>query len=368
MNNNKTKQNGYMDAEKSDTENSTTQKYINSLLRQPAPLLEGTDDKPKHATPTCHSILQRKSVPDRPQHQTLQRKSLPARPQHLLQVGENKYKNPPPPPPLNIKNRFGSTTEMQTDNVFRSQAEDIARELNIVRKIQNISTEPEYDPYLRSEPNERFRYDYYEEDNDLENETMDYSNGSSRKSSREYEEEFEQTLEEPIYNVGEKFKIARPILARTTSVGRLVNNFESLEETRSLAGDVRPRSPPITNSQRRFGTLTRQRTHLGIGIEYGAMPSEYQDEDHYLNMNSIAGNGNNEYPDNEEDGWGATRHRTGPTTGKFRGPTNIWNTKFFVPPNQPKPPLPPPPACLSPKSSNPLQHSVRFFFHRRMYI
>merc|ERR1719414_2570568 len=62
--------------------------------------------------------------------------------------------------------------------------------------------------------------------------------------------------------------------------------------------------------------------------------------------------------DDENVGWGATRHRTGPTTGKFRGVTNIWSAKNFVPPSQPKPPLPPPPSCFASRSTpNYLHHS-----------
>ena len=86
MNNNKIKQNNnnYMDDAESNSstpsppEISTTQKYMNSLLKQTKPDLNGKDDKVKHTTPTCHSFLQRRSLPERSQP--------------LLQVGENKYK------------------------------------------------------------------------------------------------------------------------------------------------------------------------------------------------------------------------------------------------------------------------------------
>ena len=359
MNNNKIKQNNnsYIDDEENSSctpsppEVSTTQKYMNSLLKPIKPGLDGMDDRIKPVTPTCHSILQRRSLPERSQP--------------LMKVGENRYKNPPPPPPLNIKNRLGSTTEMQEDdNVFRSQAEEIARELHIVRKISNLApvkSEAGFDSYVTCRVNDRFVYDYEEEDHELQNGILEHSNGNGDPHG-----EFREPEEEAMYNIGEKFKIARPILARTTSVGRLVNNFESIEETRSLAGDVRPRSPPITNSQRRFGTLTRQRTHLGLGSDYSAITREYDENDYYQYTNNIEeNNGNNGHHhgmDDENVGWGATRHRTGPTTGKFRGVTNIWGAKSFVPPNQPKPPLPPLPACLSSKSTNYLQHSVRYLF------
>ena len=345
MNNNKSKQSNITEEENTiSPELSTTQRYMNSLMRPiRSPEIDENNERPKHSTPTCHSILH-------------QRKSLPERQQPLLQLGENKFKQPPPPPPLNIKNRFGSTTDVQADNVFRSQAEEIARELHIVRKITNVpSSEPRFDSYPQRETNGRFRYDYDEEDDD---DTIEYSNSSGQSH-----EEFQDTPEEPFCNTGETFKIARPILSRTTSVGRLVNNFESLDETRSLAGDIRPRSPPITNSQRRFGTLTRQRTHLGLGSQYsGILPTGYENEEPHYSYNEDR-NGFDDYPNgNEHDenvGWGATKYRTGPTTGKFRGPTSIWSAKFFVPPSQPKPPLPPLPTSLSNKSY--LQHSVGLF-------
>ena len=98
-----------------------------------------------------------------------------------------------------------------------------------------------------------------EDPDDISNGVLDYENGS-----HEAHESFQDQEDDSAYNIGDNFKIARPILSRTTSVGRLVNNFENLEETRSLAGDVRARSPPLTNSQRRFGTLTRQRTNQSL--------------------------------------------------------------------------------------------------------
>jgi hypothetical protein len=100
-----------------------------------------------------------------------------------------------------------------------------------------------------------------------------------------------------------------------------------------------------------------------LGSEYCAITREYDDNDYYQYINNIENNGSNEHHDADDEnvGWGATRHRTGPTTGKFRGVTNIWSAKSFVPPNQPKPPLPPPPACLSSKSTNYLPHAVRYF-------
>ena len=340
MNNNKSKQNNDADTENSSTKSSMIQNnYLNSFPGKiQLDLSSEEEDKFKHSTPTCHAILQKRS--------------LPARPHQLLQADTSRSKQAPPPPPLNIKNRFGSTTELQA-NYFRSEAEEIARELQIVNKIQNISSQRLRHTNLRNGENQHFGYDY-NENNDLNNEVIDYLN-----VPKESHEQFLEPHGEPIYNIGEKFKIARPVLSRTTSVGRLVNNFESLEETRSLAGDVKRRSPPITNSQRRFGSLIRQRTHLGLGCEYGAMTSD--ENDHYNSTNNMMVNGNREYPDIDDGGvgWGATRQNIG--VG-FRGPTNIWSAKFFVPPTQPKPPLPPPPACLSSKSTNHFQHSVCSLF------
>ena len=331
---------------------SATQKYVNSLLKmQMKPEFNNKGNESiGNVSPTCHSILQRRSLPERAQP--------------LVQVGENKYKHPPPPPPMSVKNRLGSTTEIQNDDkIFRSKAEEIARELQIVRNITNLPPLPpepvsSHVPYVETQ---RFAYDYDEDDqDDMPNEAYHYEDGSP--------EPYDDPGNDPAYNIGENFKIARPILSRTTSVGRLVNNFENLEETRSLAGDVRKISPPLTNSQRRFGTLTRQRTHLGLGSEYDAMTNNY-DENNYShspdNMEDRNGMNNECYDgDDENVGWGATRHRTGPTTGKFRGVTNIRSAKNFVPPSQPKPPLPPPPSCFASRSTpNYLHHSVRFSFY-----
>ena len=314
----------------------TTQKYVNSLLKRTQPETTFTDNKPKYATPTCHSLLQ-------------QKRSLQEPPQRLLQVGLNKFKPAPPPPPLNIKNRFGSSTELQTTHL-RSEAEEIAREFQIVNNIQKMSAQPFCDPNSTRDGRIRFGYDYDEDDYDLDNELDNYSNGEG-----ENDESFEEPCEDSIYSSGGTFKIARPILSRTTSVGRLVNNFESREETQSLAGDIRSRSPPITNSQRGIGTMIRQRTHLGLCSEGNGLISGYSGDGDYnipYNMN----------PDRAvEDrniavGWGSTRQKVG--IG-YRGPTNILNRKCFVPPTQPKPPLPPLPACLSSKSANSFFHSVR---------
>ena len=326
-------------------ETATTQKYVNSLLKMQ--MKPDFNDKARNVSPTCHSILQRRSLPERSQP--------------LLQVGENKYKHPPPPPPLNIKNRLGSTTEMQADdNIFRSKAEEIARELQIVRKISNLPPEPVANSHMPYVETERFAYDYDEDPDDISNGVLDYENGS-----HEAHESFQDQEDDSAYNIGDNFKIARPILSRTTSVGRLVNNFENLEETRSLAGDVRTRSPPLTNSQRRFGTLTRQRTHLGLGCDYGTITNDYDENEYFQSTNYMENNNgiNGECYDGDDEniGWGATRHRTGPTSGKFRGVTNIRSAKNFVPPSQPKPPLPPPPSCFASRPTpNYLVHSVRF--------
>ena len=338
------------DADITNESATTTQKYVNSLLKmQMKPdFNDKGNDKLKNISPTCHSILQRRSLPERSQP--------------LVQVGENKYKHPPPPPPMSIKNRLGSTTEVQNeDNVFRSKAEEIARELQIVRNISNfppLPPEPVVNSHIPYVETQRFAYDYDEEDqDDIPNEAYEYEDGSP--------EPYDDRTDDSVYNIGEKFKIARPILSRTTSVGRLVNNFENLEETRSLAGDVRNRSPPLTNSQRRFGTLTRQRTHLGLGSEYGAITNDFDESEYSMNNVEDDNGVNGECYDGDDEniGWGATRHRTGPTTGKFRGVTNIWSAKNFVPPTQPKPPLPPPPSCFASRSTpNYLHHSVRFIF------
>ena len=115
------------DADITNESATTTQKYVNSLLKmQMKPdFNDKGNDKLKNISPTCHSILQRRSLPERSQP--------------LVQVGENKYKHPPPPPPMSIKNRLGSTTEVQNeDNVFRSKAEEIARELQINDRIIRV--------------------------------------------------------------------------------------------------------------------------------------------------------------------------------------------------------------------------------------
>ena len=178
----------------------------------------------------------------------------------------------------------------------------------------------------------------------------DYSNGEG-----ENDEHFVEPCEDSMYSYGGTFKIARPILSRTTSVGRLVNYFESLEETRSLAGDIRSRSPPITNSQRGIGTMIRQRTHLGLSSEGNGIISDYSGYSDY----NIPHNLNSDRAVDDKNiavGWGSTRQKVG--IG-YRGPTNILNKKCFVPPTQPKPPLPPLPACLSSKSANSFFCSVR---------
>jgi len=379
MNNNKTKDSSsYKETPETHTamDNlagmSTTQKYMNNLLKgiQADPSVDDrrTPLKPvKYSVPTCHTLLmQKRSLQEPPQQQ------------QLVQVG-NKFKPVPPPPPLNIKNRFGSTTELaqQTNRFYGSEAEEIARELQIVK---NISSQSQHGlPFANNNNNNNMdlskRSQVYIDYNDVYNDDDEYEGSKNEFSDREEEHlemegyhVSEHNQDESIYsNFGEAFKIARPTLSRTTSVGRLVNNFEQLEETRSLAGDVqgRQRSPPLTRSQRRLGTLTRQRTHLGIGVvgndqwNTGEEVRDFYDGDNDGYTNRWDGpNETSAIEDVEQNdtGWGSTRQKTGPG---FRGPTTIWNGKFFVPPTQPKPPVPS-------KPMNRFYHSVGFRLYLRM--